>query len=490
MLLLFIPVLIILFQIISFQNKQIIFLPVIAAVLVQMHGLGYTESALSRFSLLFIILFALFFIILTIRTDAIPELPGSHRRRRLIYTVAIIYLVLLGISLLSVIAGAVMLAEFITYAIIKSTALILITYALSLTINSILFTVLYSKGMASLNLIKQYQEEIYRKIAAFVRFLAWVFWLILTFRIFTIWDELYSFLENLFTNNIKVGTVDISMGNIILFIFLIWFTIWLSRMVKIVIEGEIAPRIKMKRGVPGALSLILRMVIITIGFLFAIAVAGIGMDKLAILLGALGVGIGFGLQSIFNNLVSGIILAFERPVQEGDIIEVGELWGTVKEIGLRSSTIFTFYGAEVIVPNGNLISNELINWTLTDQQRRVEVEIGVAYGTNPEKVLDILRNISLEHKGILDEPVPLALFSGFGDSSLDFRLLFWIPRGKDRFIIQSEVNVLINKSLKDSGIEIPFPQRDLHVKSVNPEVMPKTHGPGPRRRGPEAKGEK
>ncbi len=236
-------------------------------------------------------------------------------------------------------------------------------------------------------------------------------------------------------------------------------------MVKVVIEGEIAPRVKMKRGVPGALSLVLRIIIISLGFVFAIAAAGFGMDKLTILIGALGVGIGFGLQNIFNNLVSGIILAFERPIQEGDIIEVGPLWGTVKEIGIRASTIFTFDGAEVIVPNGNLISNELINWTLTDRNRRVEVVVGVKYGTDPDKVLEILKEVSESNDEILQEPVPLALFSGFGESSLDFKLLFWIPRADNRFIVQSEVNVQINNSLKKAGIEIPFPQRDVYIKS-------------------------
>ena len=422
--------------------------------------------------MLFIITFALVFIVFYIRSNALSDSSHSQGRKKLINVIAYVYLILLGISLISAIAGAVMLAEFTANAVIKSIAMVLITYALALTVNSIIFTVIYSRGMSNINLVRQYQDEIYMKLTKFIKVLAWAFWIIVSLRIFTVWDDIYAFLKIIFVSDIPAGNVSISLWNIILFVLIIWFTIWLSRMVKIVIEGEVAPRITMKRGVPGAVSLILRIIIISIGFLFAIAVGGIGMDKLALLLGALGVGIGFGLQNIFNNLVSGIILAFERPIQEGDIIEVGELWGTVKEIGLRSSTIFTFYGAEVIVPNGNLISKELINWTLTDQQRRVEVEIGVAYGTDPEKVLDILRNISSEHKGILNEPAPLALFSGFGDSSLDFRILFWIPRVNDRFMIQSEVNTQINKELKKAGIEIPFPQRDLHVRSVDPGIMP------------------
>jgi small-conductance mechanosensitive channel len=247
-------------------------------------------------------------------------------------------------------------------------------------------------------------------------------------------------------------------------------TIWISRVTKIIIEGEIAPRVKMKRGVPGAVTLILRISIITAGFMIAIAVLGVEMDKLAILLGAFGVGIGFGLQNIFNNLVSGIILAFERPIQEGDIIEVGTLLGTVKEIGIRASVIFTFDGAEVIVPNGNLISNELINWTLTNQTRRIEANVGVKYGTDPDRVLAILNSVAGSDNEVLDDPAPLALFSGFGESSLDFRLLFWIDNADRRLITLSRINVQINRALADAGIEIPFPQRDLHVRSVDRDI--------------------
>ena len=195
------------------------------------------------------------------------------------------------------------------------------------------------------------------------------------------------------------------------------------------------------------------------------------MSKLTLLLGALGVGIGFGLQNIFNNLVSGIILAFERPINEGDIIEVGSLLGTVKQIGIRASTILTVEGAEVIVPNGNLISNELINWTLSDQKRRVEIQIGVKYGTDPRQVIQILRDIADKHENVLNDPEPLCLFSAHGESSLDFRLLCWIPDADERLRLASDLTVEVNEALQRAGIEIPFPQRDLHVRSVEGKVM-------------------
>ena len=463
---LLVPVLIILTDIITKKIRRFIYFTMVAVVLVQVHGLAYGDTLFGRISLMAIIIFGLLCLAWIIQRKSMREYILSAALGKILHVLAILSFILLTVSFFAAIAGAVNLAEFFTYAVVKSVALILIFYALSLTIKSIIIVSLYGKGLQKLNLIKQNSEILYKRLVAIVNTLSWVLWLIITFSLFTIWDDIYQWGLKLFTYSISVGTISISLGNIVVFALIVWLTLWLSKVIRIVIEGEVAPRVKFKRGVPGAISLIMRIAVITIGFLFAVAAAGVDMNKLALLLGALGVGIGFGLQNIFNNLVSGVVLAFERPIQVGDIIETGEFWGTVKEIGIRASTIFTFDGAEVIVPNGNLISKELINWTLTDRQRRAEVLVGVAFGTDPEKVLDILRNVTTGHKQILKEPAPLALFTGFGSSSLDFRLLFWINRADERLRIQSEVNIAVNKALKEAGIEIPFQQHDLHIRSV------------------------
>jgi potassium efflux system protein len=471
MVILIVPVLVIINDIITRKIRRFIYFTAIAVVLVQVHGLAYSDSLFSRIFLMVIIIFGLLCLAWIVQRRSMREYILSAGLGKTLHMLATLSFIFLAVSFFAAIAGAVNLAEFITYGVIKSAVLILIFYTLSLTIKSIIIISLYSKGLQKLNLIKQYSEILYKRLVVIVNTLSWVLWLILTLSLFTIWDDIYQLILKLFTYSISVGTVSISLGNIVVFALIVWLTLWVSKVVRIVIEGEVASKIKLKRGVPGAISLIMRIAVITIGFLFAVAAAGVDMNKLALLLGALGVGIGFGLQNIFNNLVSGIILAFERPIQVGDIIEVGEFWGTVKEIGIRSSTIFTFDGAEVIVPNGNLISKELINWTLTDRQRRAEVLVGAAYGTDPDKVLKILRNVTSGHKQVLKEPAPLALFTGFGSSSLDFRLLFWINRADERLRIQSEVNVAVNKALKDAGIEIPFQQHDLHIRSVDPGMM-------------------
>lgn len=470
LIILFLPVMSIMYDILPVKIRRYILLPSIAVMLAYAHSFGFSDSLFSRLFLISIDLFSIVSVIFAIRKRTFRDNAPNRRLGMMLYYLALSGILLMFIALIGGIAGAVRLSEFITYATLKSVALVFIIYAINKTLNSLLYTLIFGKVSVNLRILTQYREIIYKRLSGAITAVSWIIWSILTLTQFALWKGVYSIISGIFGYSIKIGTTHFTLASVIVFVLVIWITIWLSRITKIVIEGEIAPRVKMKRGVPGAVTLILRIAIITAGFLFAVAAAGVEMDKLTILLGALGVGIGFGLQNIFNNLVSGIILAFERPIQEGDIIEVGELWGTVKEIGIRASIIFTFDGAEVIVPNGNLISNELINWTLTNQLRRVEANVGVKYGTEPDRVLEILRRVAESEPEVLKEPTPLALFSGFGDSSLDFRLLFWIDNAERRHIVHSKVNVAINRLIAEAGIEIPFPQRDLHLRSVDSKI--------------------
>jgi small-conductance mechanosensitive channel len=240
----------------------------------------------------------------------------------------------------------------------------------------------------------------------------------------------------------------------------------LSRFIRFILDEDVLPRFKLRRGVAGAISIMIRYVLISFGIVIAFAAAGIELSQFALMAGALGVGIGFGLQSVVNNFISGLILIFERPIQRGDTIQLIDLVGKVKRIGIRSSTIRTFDGAEVIVPNGNLVSAEVINWTLSDKQRRVEVRVGVAYGTDPKKVLGILLEVAGSHDDVLEDPGPTTFFEAFGDSSLNFLLRFWTADFDNWRKIQSDITVGLDEALKKAGITIPFPQRDLHVRSI------------------------
>lgn len=226
----------------------------------------------------------------------------------------------------------------------------------------------------------------------------------------------------------------------------------------------------------GSSILLIRLAVLTIGFLIAVAASGIPIDKIAIVLGALSVGIGFGLQTIVNNLVSGVILAFEKPIQIGDTIQVGVVEGVVKDIGIRSSKIKNWDGAEVIIPNGDLLSQYLTNWTLSDKKRRVELIIGVAYKSDMDLVTELITK-ELEKDEILKAPEPKVFLQTFADNSVNFRVLFWVNDVDVWVLVRDQVMRGIFNAFKNNDIEIPFPQRDLYVKEYPGLVQEKLMKP-------------
>jgi len=223
-------------------------------------------------------------------------------------------------------------------------------------------------------------------------------------------------------------------------------------------------KFSLQRGLPFAISRVIYYVLLVLAFLVALVNAGMELNKFTLITGALGVGVGFGLQNIVNNFVSGLILLLERPIRVGDTVEMKGLVGRVRRIGARSSTIHTFQDAEVIVPNSDLVSNEVINWTLSSLRRRVDIPVGVAYGTDPERMLALLHDVTSSHPGVVESPKTEAYFIGFGDSALNFELRFWTYR-EDWFQVKSEVAVSLMKALRESNIEVPFPQRELRFRS-------------------------
>ena len=218
---------------------------------------------------------------------------------------------------------------------------------------------------------------------------------------------------------------------------------------------------------PYAVSTLAHYTVLVLGFLMAVLALGVDLNRFALLAGAFGVGIGFGLQNIVNNFVSGLVLLTERPVEVGDTVSLGDVFGEVRRIGIRSSTVSTWQGAEVIVPNAQLVSEQVINWTHSDRRRRMEIPVGVAYGSKPKQVIELLLETSKANPDVLDEPEPFVLFMGFGDSSLDFEVRAWTDRFEFFQRVRSELCVAFEASLRAAGIQIPFPQRDLHIRSVS-----------------------
>ena len=223
------------------------------------------------------------------------------------------------------------------------------------------------------------------------------------------------------------------------------------------------PRTGLTRGMSYALSSLLNYIILTLGFLLAIGAVGIDLTKMTVLAGAFGVGLGFGMQSIVNNFVSGLIFLFERPIHVGDIIEVGDLTGEVSRIGIRASVVRTYLGAEIIVPNAQLTTERVINWTLSDRRRRIDLAVGVDYGSPPERVVEVLESVARNHPAILKDPAPQAVFTKFDDSSINFELRAWTSQFEGWPKVQTELAAGVYAALHAAGMSIAFPQREVRI---------------------------
>ena len=260
------------------------------------------------------------------------------------------------------------------------------------------------------------------------------------------------------------GAISLSLGDILVLVLTVWVAFLLSRFIRFVLDEDVYPRIGLTLGLSYMISSLLHYAILFLGFLLAIAALGVDLNKVTVLAGAFGVGLGFGLQGVVNNFVSGLIVLFERPISVGDVIQMGELGGEVRRIGIRSTTVRTGEGAEVIVPNASLVAEKVTNWTLSDRMRRIDVSVGVAYGTAPDKVLDLLRGVAGAHPHILAEPEPVAFFTGFGESAMNFELHTWTNRFDQWGAIRSDLNIAVYEALRAARMEIPFPQRDVRLR--------------------------
>jgi len=216
---------------------------------------------------------------------------------------------------------------------------------------------------------------------------------------------------------------------------------------------------------------IIRYGILLIGLVIVVQTIGIDLDAITILLGALGVGIGFGLQNITNNLVSGIIILFERPIKVGDWIQVGDVFGNVVRISMRSTVVVTNDNISVIVPNSEFISSRVINWSYTDRNVRFSIPVGVAYKEDPENVKRLLLEVAESEDGVLKDPPPYVLLDGFGDNTINFNLSVWTNKYiTTPGILKSKLYYEIFKKFKGNNISIPFPQRDLHILNTEFQV--------------------
>jgi small-conductance mechanosensitive channel len=263
----------------------------------------------------------------------------------------------------------------------------------------------------------------------------------------------------------QFGEFTFSFNSIFLFFFILFMSGLSARIVSFLTTDSKTKTSGSSKSGLGSWLLLIRIAIITFGVLIAFISVGIPMDKIALMISALSVGIGFGLQNVINNLVSGLIIAFEKPINLDDIVEVGGNVGKMKSIGIRSSVITTWDGADVIIPNGDLLSQHLVNWTMGSNHRRFEIDLGVAYGSDLNQVKTILIEVLNQHELVLKNPTPMVWVTKFNDSSIDFVIKYWVPHFNFGNDVRNDLIIAIDVAFKTNGIEVPFPQQDVHVQS-------------------------
>jgi small-conductance mechanosensitive channel len=411
------------------------------------------------------------------RPSRLQEIPANTHVPPLLRAGMRATLLLLSVSILSSALGFRGFALLVGSATTKSVYAATILYAAAGAAKAAVEASFHTAPAQNLSFVRRRRDAVLSVTGRYASWGAMAYWAYLTLVWFEIFDWTNALVRSVLSAHLNVGEIQISLGDVIAFVLTVVVSFMLSRLIRFFLEEEALPRMRLRRGVGNAISTLLHYIVLLLGFVFALSAAGMDFSRVALFAGAFSVGIGFGLQSVVNNFVSGLILLFERPVQIGDMVEVGTLQGEVRRIGARSSTVRTFDGAEVIVPNANLITEPVVNWTLSDRRRRLDLEVGVAYGTEPEAVLELLEGVAEAHDLVLETPQAQALFLEFGDSSLNFRLRVWIPRYEEGFAIRSQLTVAINAALRDAGITIPFPQRDLHVRSVESDVIRSLDGP-------------
>lgn len=266
----------------------------------------------------------------------------------------------------------------------------------------------------------------------------------------------------------KIGTVTISIADILAGIAVFFAILWATRAIQTSAEERIFPQTKLDEGIKHSFRTLIGYAGVVIAGLAAVGAVGADLSSLAIVAGALSVGIGFGLQSIVSNFVSGLILLFERPIKVGDWIVVSSGQGYVKRISVRSTEIETFDRSSVIVPNSELITGTVTNLTLGNKVGRIIIPVGASYDADPEHVVAVLKEIVAAHPKILKDPAPFVYFSGLGDNSIDFEVRGFLRDIGGGLGVTNDLRMTIFKRFRDEGIEIPFPQRVVHVKSEGP----------------------
>lgn len=378
------------------------------------------------------------------------------------------------IATLAEVGGWEHLSALLGRGIVASAVVAVLVQAAVVGLGPIVLAIVAAPWLQRRRLLGSEAEVLAHRVSQALRWIATFVWSVFVLRAVGLHWAAVGLVQDLLALGFSVGALSLSVGTVLAFGLTLAAAMVLARFVTAILEADVYPRTNLPRGVPFVLSTLVRYAVYSVGFLLALAAGGIQVGQLAILLGGLGVGLGLGLQDLVKNFAAGLTLLLERHVQPGDAVQMQgqSIFGRVLSIGMRATVVRAWDGSEVVVPNADLVASAITNWTLSDRLCRVEVAVGVAYGTEPERVLELLVQAARGVPRLLETPAPLALFVAFGESSLDFVVRAWTNEGLEgRLEATSALALAVHRVLKDAGIAIPFPQRDLNVASISPEAV-------------------
>jgi potassium efflux system protein len=393
-----------------------------------------------------------------------------------IRSVAGLVFLIFAVSLVAGALGYMRLARLLTSIVFGGGVLALALFAYARVVVGAVVFALRVWPLRLLQMVQHHRELLERRIYRVLIWLAVVIWFVRALDYVGLFAPVLSFGKTVLAAKLERGSISISVEDVLAFFVTVWAAILLSRFIRFVLEEDVYPRKRLQRGMSYAISSLLNYVIIALGFVVGMGLLGVNLSKVTVLAGAFGVGIGFGLQSIVNNFVSGLILLFERPVHVGDTVEFGNLMGEVRRIGIRASVVRTWHGADIIVPNSQLVTEQVTNWTLSDQLRRIDLPVGVNYSSEPKKVIEVLERVARAHPKVLRHPPPLGLFMGYGDSSINFELRAWIDEFNSWPQIRSDLATALFDAVHEAGMSFPFPQREVRLLG-DPETEEKSSEP-------------
>ncbi|HEY7037427.1 MAG TPA: mechanosensitive ion channel domain-containing protein [Methylomirabilota bacterium] len=331
---------------------------------------------------------------------------------------------------------------------------------------------LRSRPLGLLSSVQQARVALERRIVRVLRWIGVLAWIAATLASLTLLSGVSGAVRLALTAQWGWGAIRVSLGDLAVFALTIWLSFVVATAVRLLLSEDVFPRVRLARGLPLAMSLVIQYVLVLSGLTLALAALGVDLTKLTILAGAFGVGAGLGLQNLVNNFASGLILLFERPLHLGDVVQIPGVAGEVRHIGARATLVRTADGAEVFIPNSQLVAQNVTNWTYSDLRRRIVLPVKVAYGAAPRQVSELLVAIAAKHPLVLDQPAPAVVLMGFGEYSLDFELRAWTDRFGDAETIQSELADAVYAGLIEARIELPVPRRDVRLWRAEPPPQP------------------